>query len=276
MAVPNPRRHAPQLSAALAPLLIALTPLTAAAAQPPAADAASSTSFAAAFFISRGSVFGTALIWLLLLLSVVSLSLIVFMWWNNRRINILPPRTIEEVHRLIEMKQYRELIAFAEREGSFFGRILAAGLSEASHGFPAILRAIDQAAEELISRRLRRIEFLNVLGIVSPMIGLFGTVYGMILAFQAIVDAGGRPDPVDLAAGIGTALITTFWGLIVAIPSLAAYALIRNSIDALTLEAVIKAEEVANRFRPQPGAAAPMPPPPARPASPPPPPTRKA
>ena len=77
----------------------------------------------------------------------------------------------------------------------------------------------------------------------------FGTVYGMIIAFGAIVAAGGSADPVALAGGIGTALTTTFWGLVVAIPALAGYAILRNRIDALTIEATIEAEHVLRLFR---------------------------
>ncbi len=120
--------------------------------------------------------------------------------------------------------------------------------------------------------RLRRIEYLNVLGQVSPMIGLFGTVYGMILAFQAIVAAGGNADPVLLAGGISTALTTTFWGLVVAIPALTGYGIIRNKIDELTTEATMAAEELVNQFRPKaktpPGKQEPKPKPKQAPAEP--------
>ena len=134
---------------------------------------------------------------------------------------------------------------------SFFSQVLHAGLSEAGHGFSAVIRSLEQMSDELTTNLLRRTEYLNVLGQVSPMIGLFGTVYGMILAFQAIVIAGGNADPVLLAGGIGTALTTTFWGLVVAIPALSAYAVVRNKIDALTAEATLVAEEMVNQFRPR-------------------------
>ncbi|MCA9296982.1 MAG: MotA/TolQ/ExbB proton channel family protein, partial [Phycisphaerales bacterium] len=87
----------------------------------------------------------------------------------------------------------------------------------------------------------------------------FGTVYGMILAFQAIVMSGGNANPVLLAGGIGTALTTTFWGLVVAIPALAAYAILRNRVDELTTDAAITVERLLGPFRPSPstsGAAA--------------------
>ncbi len=137
---------------------------------------------------------------------------------------------------------------------SYFSQVLRAGLSEASHGFAAVIRRLELTADELTTVRLRRIEYLNVLGQVSPMIGLFGTVYGMILAFSAIVASGGNADPILLAGGIGTALTTTFWGLLVAIPALAGYAIIRNKIDELTTEATRTAEELVNQFRPKPAA----------------------
>ncbi|MHC4992195.1 MAG: MotA/TolQ/ExbB proton channel family protein, partial [Planctomycetota bacterium] len=134
---------------------------------------------------------------------------------------------------------------------SFFGRVMHAGLNEASHGFPSVIRAVEQTSEELTTNMLRRIEYLNVLGQVSPMIGLFGTVYGMILAFHAIVQTGGNADPILLAGGISTALTTTFWGLVVAIPALAGYAIVRNRVDAYTTEATLVAEDLLNNFRPR-------------------------
>ncbi|MBS3821854.1 MAG: MotA/TolQ/ExbB proton channel family protein, partial [Phycisphaerae bacterium] len=100
------------------------------------------------------------------------------------------------------------------------------------------------------TRKLRGLELLNVFGAVGPMVGLFGTVYGMIVAFWTIVDAGGQPDPAQLAAGISTALVTTFWGLVVGIPAVAAGALIRTKIEALVTEAMVEAEALIGRFRP--------------------------
>ncbi|MGA0873460.1 MAG: MotA/TolQ/ExbB proton channel family protein, partial [Phycisphaerales bacterium] len=130
--------------------------------------------------------------------------------------------------------------------------IVRVSLGQAPFGFNAMLRALEQSSEEVITDRLRRAESLNILGQVSPMIGLFGTVYGMIVAFQSIAQSGGNADPVLLAGGIGTALVTTFWGLLVAIPALAAYATIRNRIDSLATEASLEAQSLIERFRPKP------------------------
>ena len=212
-------------------------------------------SFASAFFISRNAdnsieMLGSLIIWLLLVLSIVSIGLIVSMTMSNHRRTILPEGVVEVVRKHLEAGRFKDAIEVTEREESFFSRIMNAGMKESPHGYGAIIRGLEQTADEQTTIRFRKIELLNVLGQVSPMIGLFGTVYGMILAFQAIVVSGGNADPVMLAGGIGTALTTTFWGLVVAIPALAGYAIIRNRIDELTTEATLEAEGLLGRFRP--------------------------
>ena len=173
------------------------------------------------------------------------------MFLANRKPGVVPIDLIDKIEKRIAKKDFRSIIDLTRDDQTYLGKILHAAFREARFGFPAMMRALEQTADELATARLRRIEMLNVVGQVSPMIGLFGTVYGMILAFGAIVASGGTADPVALAGGIGTALTTTFWGLVVAIPALAGYAVLRNKIDELTVEATIVAEEVLNNFRPR-------------------------
>jgi biopolymer transport protein ExbB len=225
---------------------------------PPASPAGDS--FASAFFVSRVThangertldIIGSMLLWLLLLLSMLSIGLIGMMALTNQRKAYAPEGVVSQVRKLMETGRYREAINLTGADESFFCRVLNAALREAGHGFSAVIRAVEQTSDELTTQRLRRIEYLNILAQVSPMIGLFGTVWGMILAFRAIVTAGGNADPVLLARGIGTALTTTFWGLLIAIPALSAYAVIRNRIDQYTTEATRLAEELVNEFRPK-------------------------
>jgi biopolymer transport protein ExbB len=219
-------------------------------------------SFAGAFFVSTKvdpsnqnersiEIVGSFIIWFLLALSVVSIGLIGHLALTNQRKSIVPDGVVEETRKLLKGGKFKEAIDMASRDQSYFSTVLHAALSEAGHGYGAMVRGLELSSDEQTTNRLRRAEYLNVLGQVSPMIGLFGTVYGMILAFQAIVIAGGNADPVLLAGGIGTALVTTFWGLIVAIPALAGYAIVRNKIDGLTSEATHIAEEIVNQFRPR-------------------------
>jgi biopolymer transport protein ExbB len=170
---------------------------------------------------------------------------------------VLPDQLVKSIRRSIKKKQFQDAINLASKDDSYLGKILVAAFLDAKFGFPSMMRSLEQTADELATARLRRIELLNVFGQVSPMIGLFGTVYGMILAFGAIVASGGSADPVALAGGIGTALTTTFWGLVVAIPALSGYAILRNKIDEITVEATITAEDIINNFRPRKSARAP-------------------
>ena len=213
-------------------------------------------SFAEAFFVSRrsdGSIeyLGSGVTWLLLAMSVGAIGMMIYMFLANRKQSVVPSDLIEEIEKRIKKKDFRSIVELTSEDQTYLGKILHAAFREAKFGFPAMMRALEQTADELATARLRRIEMLNVVGQVSPMIGLFGTVYGMILAFGAIVASGGSADPVALAGGIGTALTTTFWGLVVAIPALSGYAVLRNKIDELTVEATIVAEDVLNNFRPR-------------------------
>lgn len=219
-------------------------------------DEGSRVSLAEAFFIQRHPVtkeielLGSLIIWLLLLLSIACVGLLGAMALENRRDRIAPREVVRETEAMIAKRNFKGAIKRVEQDDSDVGLVLRSALGESVHGHGAMLRAAEQVSEELLLRRLRRIEPLNVIGNVAPMIGLFGTVYGMILAFREIVAAGGSPDPVGLAAGIGTALTTTFWGLVVAIPALAGYALLRNSIDGHAIAGGRAAERVINMFRP--------------------------
>ena len=239
------------------PRPIRLGLLAAAAALVPAAWAAaqeqaqSTTSFFTAFFWSS-DLLGLAVIWLLIVCSFISFSLTILFALRLNRVALIPADTQSGIEALLEQKKYREAIAFANQDASYLGRITSSALNEASNGYSAMERSLEEAGDAEATRLLRPIEILNVMGNIAPMVGLFGTVYGMIRAFQSLVDAGGSADPVDLAAGISTALVTTFWGLVVAIPALAAYAVIRNKVDALTAEGLVVAEQMIKPFRPTP------------------------
>ncbi len=195
---------------------------------------------------------GSVVIWILILLSVANVSLIGTLWNLNRRRRILPEHFAGEVEKLFESGRDDEAVALVRSESSDYSLVLRSALEQAPAGHTAMLRAAEQAGEEVAVKRFRRVELLNVFGQVSPMIGLLGTVYGVIVAFQTIAGSGGNADPVTLASGIGTALVATFWGLIVAIPALSSYATIRNTVDSATIECVRRAERVISRFRPTP------------------------
>ena len=188
--------------------------------------------------------------WILWLLSVVTVAIIIEYFVSIRRMNILPQEVHAQIRQQFEGKQYRDAIALTADEPSFLSYVVHAALCEAPHGYGAMERAMEEAAEERTTKLLRHIEWLNLIGNIGPMLGLMGTVWGMIRAFFTIVEIGGTPPPEKLAGAIGIALVTTLLGLAVAIPALTVYGVMRNRIDSLSSEAVMASQELVSAFRP--------------------------
>ncbi len=201
-------------------------------------------------FFSSPDMFGSLMIWTLILMSVTVVALSIEAFMTNSKANMLPTDNIAEYERLVTEKKYSEVIERAAGDRSVFGQVLHASLTQASQGFVAMERAIEEYADAIGSKRIRGLEYLNILGAIGPMVGLFGTVYGMILAFNAMVSAGGQPKPAELAGGVSSALVCTFWGLVVGIPAIVVAAVVRNQIDGIMVDVMIQAEMVIARFKP--------------------------
>ncbi|MEM0913482.1 MAG: MotA/TolQ/ExbB proton channel family protein [Planctomycetota bacterium] len=238
---------APRTLVALAAAPVALAVAGVASAQ----DASSTVSFFQQFFLP-GDTLGLVVVWLLILMSFVSLSFTGSLAVYYRRTRLIPPDFVERVEELLSSgstEKFRQAIDLTKQNHTYVSKLTYAALREAPQGYNAMELAVVETGDAETAKALRPLEYLNVLGNIAPMLGLFGTVYGMIAAFQALVSAGGSADPATLAAGIGTALVTTFWGLVVAIPALAAYAVLRNRVDALTADGVVEAERLIRPFK---------------------------
>jgi biopolymer transport protein ExbB len=192
--------------------------------------------------------------WILWALSVVTVAVIVRFFLTILRAKLVPPGLVDRARSLFARKQYREVAQMAASDPSFLGRVLHAAMSQSAHGYPAMERAMEDAGGEQAAKLLRDVEWLNLIGNLSPMLGLLGTVWGMILAFFTIVAKGGIPHPGDLAGSIGMKLVCTLEGLMVAIPSLAVYAAMRHRIDSLSTEAMALCQELIAAFQPGRGA----------------------
>ncbi len=235
---------------------LAISALLVLATQANAQDTVTAPSFGSIFFWSAnadGSIewIGSAMIWVLIFMSMLNVSLSITLWRENQEALVIPPRVLVEFRDRLQSGRYRDALDLASIEKSDLARTIRAALTQAPAGADAMVRAAEEAADVLLAERLRKIERLNILGQVAPMIGLFGTVYGMIVAFMVIAATGGSADPVMLAGGIGTALVTTFWGLLIAIPATAVYALVRNRAIALSEGTLGSVEEMLALFRPK-------------------------
>ena len=181
---------------------------------------------------------------LIVLLSVAAVALVIEHLVTIRAPILMPPGLDEEVHALLLAGRPAQAHERCRTQPGFLSYVLGAGLAEVDGGWPAIEKAMEDATVEQSARLFRKIEYLSVIGNIAPMMGLLGTVIGMIFAFRELSDSQGAPRAADLAEGIYLALITTVEGLIVAIPSLAAFAVFRNRVDHLVAEVTYVAQHV--------------------------------
>ena len=166
-----------------------------------------------------------------------------------RRENILPSQLIESFEAQLNAKKYQEAYELAKLDESFLGKVLSAGLARLSSGYPQAIEAMQEVGEEENMRLEHRLSYLALIGTISPMFGLLGTVDGMVQAFEVIARSTVSPKPAELAEGISTALVTTLVGLWLAIPAIAAFNILRNRIARLVLEVGIVSENLMSRFQ---------------------------
>jgi len=183
-----------------------------------------------------------------LLISVALVSLMIMNFLAVRRSVTCPPDLIEGFQAHLDEKQYQEAYELAKADESFLGNVLSAGLSKVSTSYKHAVSAMQDVGAEENMKLDHRASYLALIGTLAPMIGLLGTVHGMINSFYTIATAGTTPDANKLAEGISTALLTTLVGLLIAIPAIAAYNILKNMIQKLVLEVGITSDNLMGRF----------------------------
>lgn len=186
----------------------------------------------------------------ILLCSIMGVTLIIQGFVKNRRSVVIPEPSINAMREMINQRQYRELIEYTDADPTFVSRALNPALKRAGLGFAAMKEAMETSVGEQTAEQFRRIEYLNILGNLGPLLGLLGTVLGMIAAFTEMYAQGGNATPDHLAYGISKALAHTFLGLVLAIPCLAAFGVLRTIVDRLTVQAALVAEELLLMIKP--------------------------
>ncbi len=219
--------------------------------------------------ILSGGATGIAILLTLVVVSVIALALVVEHLLTIRRDVLMPEGLAEQLRGSVANDQLAEADQHCRATPSALSEVVAAGLAETAGGWPAIEKGMEEALAEQSARLLRKIDYLSVIGNIAPMIGLLGTVFGMIFAFQEVAQTQGAARAAELASGIYQALVTTVGGLIVAIPSLAAFAVFRNRVDQLIAETGGAAQHAVSPLKRahqqrQPPASPPPPPPIAR------------
>jgi len=179
----------------------------------------------------------------ILLCSILALAIIMERLISLRRKKIIYPELLEVVRRYCQTMEIEKAITVCKNNDITMSRILKAGLLRANYGILEIERAIEGAGNHEATLLNANLRGLGVIANLAPLLGLLGTVTGMIKAFGAIAESG-TGNPSVVASGIAEALITTAAGLIVGIPTLAVYYYFKGRVDRLVFEM----EEVSLKF----------------------------
>ena len=192
---------------------------------------------------------GVGWVLIFLLLSLVAVGFIIEHFLTIRKTALMPEDVLGELENMInqgQVDQALEVCLNPDNE-SMVAIVIAAGLERykaSEFGFAEYKTAVEEAGEDQTGRLYRKTEVLGVIGSIAPMLGLTGTVVGMIVAFNTIAEEQGMATPEQLANGIGQALVTTLLGLVVAIPAMIFFSFFRNRIDSIVAEAGKRVEQV--------------------------------
>lgn len=178
---------------------------------------------------------GGWLMWPILLCSVVALAIILERAWVLRAGRVVPRGLMNDVYLRYQEGPVTKDYLDGLRRGSALGRILAAGVANRQMSREVMKEAIEDEGRQVVHDLERYLNTLGMITSVTPLLGLLGTVIGMIEVFAAIVSAG-VGNPAVLAGGISKALITTAAGLSIAIPALVFHRYLNGKVDRLVLE----------------------------------------
>lgn len=199
--------------------------------------------------IFSGGLIGILIIVVLLVLSVLAAWLIIDHLLTVRHADIMPEGLSEQTRELLTRGQVDQAFELCNKNPSVLSFVLLHGIAEIEFGWNAVEKAVEDALAEQSARLYRKIEYLSVIGNIAPMVGLLGTVVGMIMAFQEVAASQATAGAPQLAEGIYQALVTTVGGLIVAIPSIGAFAIFRNRVDQLVAETAYTVQHVFGPLR---------------------------
>jgi biopolymer transport protein ExbB len=188
---------------------------------------------------------GGPLMWPIILCSIGAAAIILERLWTLQDKRVVPPDLTQKVRHLIETNQINDKVIAALQQNSALGQLLAAALANRHRSREVIMERLEDSGRHIVHELERFLSTLGTIAGVSPLLGLLGTVTGIIKSFNAI-QAGGMGDPRALSGGIAEALIATAAGLCVAIPALISYRFLRGRVERIVVEMEKDAVRIAD------------------------------
>lgn len=186
---------------------------------------------------------------IIFLVSIAALALIIQYTVEQKAEKLLPPHLVTELGSLFEEQAYDDAAQLCQTEDCFLTRIVGSGLKNMDGGYDGVMKAVETAGDEETGKLFGKLANLSMIVAVAPMMGLYGTVTGMITAFNTIASTAGGATPAQLAEGISQALVTTFLGLTVAIPTSVAFHFLKSRVVRVSMETGGIVGDLFARFR---------------------------
>ncbi|MBN9521125.1 MotA/TolQ/ExbB proton channel family protein [bacterium] len=193
---------------------------------------------------SVGWVFGP----LLLSLSIILVALCVLLILDLRMQNAIPPGFVDEFTDTVNKRKFKEAFDMARNDPSFLGRVLTAGMGRLQYGIEDARETAMNALEAIKSDKDQKNNYTAVIASLGPMLGLVGTVYGMIESFMVLGSSTSTPNASALAEGISHALVVTLFGIGVSVPAIFFNAFFKNRITKVTMDVAHIAEDLLTQM----------------------------
>lgn len=205
---------------------------------------AANTSLFVHIIKSAGWVFGP----LILIISIALIAFICLLAMELRMATSIPPNFVEEFTDLVNKKQFKQAFDIAKEDGSFLGRVMSQGMSRLQYGIEDARESAYNMVDSIKASKEQSITYLSTIGTLGPLIGLVGTVFGMILSFMELGKPGSTPRPDKLADGISHALVVTLLGIGLSVPAIFFHAFYRNRLIKISMDTSLIADDLLTQM----------------------------
>jgi biopolymer transport protein ExbB len=192
---------------------------------------------------SAGIVFAVALG----LPSIALIALVVLLMLDLRMSVAIPPGFVDEFIDTVNKRRFKEAFDMARSDSSFLGRVLTAGMSRLQYGIEDARECAMHQVESVKASKEQLNNFVATIGTLGPLVGLVGTVFGMIESFREL-SAGGQPRPEKLAAGISHALVVTLFGIALSVPAIFCHTLFKNRLTRIQMDVANLADDLLTQM----------------------------
>jgi biopolymer transport protein ExbB len=183
----------------------------------------------------------------LLLISIFFVAQVIRLFMEFRVSEAVPAPLVDRLETAIRDKKFQDAYDACKDNDSYLGRLVRTGIANLPNGRAEAKEAMLEASDEIVTTMDMKISYLAIIGTLGPMIGLVGTIWGMIMSFRTIAEAGGaQPQPHKVAEGISTALFITLEGVTLSVPAIFFFAFFRNRIAQMTMETIRVADRTIN------------------------------